>query len=108
MDDLDQIKQLAGITQNVGRLQEYKGQGTVATEGSNMSVTANEKIQYQKEHEIWMRPTQYYASYNADELVDRRGWIQKISGKTQHPTVQAKNVAVQKQAAQYKELDDLL
>ena len=52
MDDLDQIKQLAGITQNVGRLQEYKGEGTVSTEGSNMSVTANEKIQYQKAHDI--------------------------------------------------------
>lgn len=52
MDDLDQIKQLAGITQNIGRLQEYKGEGTVSTEGSNMSVTANEKIQYQKEHNI--------------------------------------------------------
>lgn len=63
---------------------------------------------YQKENEIWMRPTQYYASYNADELVDRRSWIQKISGKTQNPTVQAKIVAAQKQAAQNKELDDLL
>jgi hypothetical protein len=52
MDDIDQIKQLAGITQNIGRLQEYKGEGTVSTEGSNMSVTANEKIQYQKEHNI--------------------------------------------------------
>jgi hypothetical protein len=52
MDDLDQIKQLAGINQNIGRLQEYKGEGTVSTEGSNMSVTANEKIQYQKEHNV--------------------------------------------------------
>lgn len=52
MDDLDQIRQLAGITQNLGRLQEYKGEGTVNTEGSNMSVTANEKIQYQKDHNI--------------------------------------------------------
>jgi hypothetical protein len=52
MDDLDQIKQLAGITQNIGRLQEYKGEGTVSTEGSNMSVTANEKIQYQNTHNI--------------------------------------------------------
>ena len=52
MDDLDQIKQLAGITQNVGRLQEYKGEGTVNTDGSNMSVTANEKIQYQNTHNI--------------------------------------------------------
>ena len=52
MDDLDQIKQLAGISQNIGRLQEYKGEGTVSTEGSNMSITANEKIQYQKEHNV--------------------------------------------------------
>ena len=52
MDDLDQIKQLAGITQNIGRLQEYKGEGSVSTEGSNMSVTANEKIQYQNTHNI--------------------------------------------------------
>ena len=52
MNDIDQIKQLAGITQNIGRLQEYQGEGTVSTEGSNMSVTANEKIQYQNTHNI--------------------------------------------------------
>lgn len=52
MDDIAQIQQLAGITQNIGRLQEYKGEGTVSTEGSNMSVTANEKIQYQNTHNI--------------------------------------------------------
>ena len=52
MDDLDQIRQLAGITQNVGRLQEYKGVGTVQTNGSNMSITANEKIQYQNKNNI--------------------------------------------------------
>jgi hypothetical protein len=52
MDDLDQIKQLAGITQNIGRLQEYKGVGSVSTEGSNMSVTANEKINYQNTHDV--------------------------------------------------------
>ena len=52
MDDIEEIKQLAGITQNIGRLQEYKGEGTVSTEGSNMSVTANEKIQYQNTHNI--------------------------------------------------------
>jgi hypothetical protein len=62
--------------------------------------------QYEKEHEIWMQPTQYYASYNTDELVDRRKWYQKMSG-AQHPTVQAKQVAAQKQAQQAKELDDL-
>ena len=52
MDDLDQIRQLAGITQNVGRLQEYKGYGSVQTDGSNMSITANEKIQYQNNNNI--------------------------------------------------------
>ena len=52
MDDLDQLRQLAGITQNVGRLQEYKGEGTVQTDGSNMSITANEKIQYQNTYNI--------------------------------------------------------
>lgn len=62
--------------------------------------------QYEKEHEIWMRPTQYYASYNPNELVDRRKWYQKMSG-TQHPTVQAKQVAAQKQAQQDKDLADL-
>lgn len=62
--------------------------------------------QYEKEHEIWMRPTQYYASYNASELVDRRGWLQKIKG-AQHPTVQAQQAAAQRKAQQDKELDDL-
>lgn len=52
MDELDQIKQLAGVTQNVGRLQEYRGYGSVQTDGSNMSITANEKIQYQNNNNI--------------------------------------------------------
>ena len=52
MDDLDQLKLLAGVTQNVGRLQEYRGEGSVQTNGSNMSVTANEKIQYQNNNNI--------------------------------------------------------
>jgi hypothetical protein len=52
MEELDQLRQLAGITQNVGRLQEYKGVGSVQTDGSNMSITANEKIQYQNTNNI--------------------------------------------------------
>lgn len=63
--------------------------------------------QYEKEHEIWMRPTPYYASYNADELVDRRAWHQKMIGNTPHPTAQAKAVAAQKRAQQDKDLEDL-
>ena len=62
--------------------------------------------QYEKEHEIWMRPTQYYASYNANELVDRRGLIQKLTG-VQHPTAQAQQAAAQRKAEQDKELADL-
>ena len=54
MDELNDIKRLAGLdmTQNVGRLQEYKGEGTVKTDGSNPSITANEKINYQNEHNV--------------------------------------------------------
>jgi len=52
MDDLDQLKQLAGITQNLGRLQEYKGEGSVVTNGSNMSITAMEKINYQQQNNV--------------------------------------------------------
>ena len=62
--------------------------------------------QYVKEAEIWMRPTQYYASYNANELVDRRAWYQKMMG-AQHPAAQAKQVATQKQSQINKDLDDL-
>ena len=51
-DPINQITQLAGITQNVGRLQEYKGQDSVNTAGSNISHTANEKIQYQNDNDI--------------------------------------------------------
>lgn len=52
MDDLDQLKLLAGVTQNIGRLQEYQGDGSVQTDGSNMSITANEKIQYQQTNNV--------------------------------------------------------
>jgi hypothetical protein len=53
MDDLDQIKQLAGINGNLGRLAEYKGHDTpTRLEGSNPSITAMEKINYQNEHDI--------------------------------------------------------
>jgi len=56
LDDADPIhdmKRLAGLTDlNAGRLQEYKGPGTVSTEGSNISKTAMEKSNYQKEHDI--------------------------------------------------------
>jgi hypothetical protein len=53
MDDLDQIKQLAGITQNLGRLAEYKGYDSpTRLEGSNPSITAAEKINYQNNNNI--------------------------------------------------------
>jgi hypothetical protein len=52
-DDLTNIKRLAGLTDlNAGRLQEYKGEGSVSTEGSNISKTAMEKSDYQHKHNI--------------------------------------------------------
>ena len=53
-DPLHDIQRLAGLTPglNVGSLQEYKGPETVKTEGSNPSITANEKIKYQQQHNI--------------------------------------------------------
>ena len=41
MDDLDQIKQLAGLNGNLGRLAEYTGYDSpTRLEGSNPSITA--------------------------------------------------------------------
>ena len=52
-DPLHDIQRLAGLSNNnIGRLQEYKGEGSVVTDGSNPSITANEKIQYQQENNI--------------------------------------------------------
>lgn len=46
MDDLQQLKLLAGIT-NTPKWTEYKGHP-----GSNISVTGNEKAQLMREHDI--------------------------------------------------------
>jgi hypothetical protein len=53
MDDLDQIKRLAGISGNAGKLAEYKGYDTpTRIEGSNPSITAVEKINYQNNNNV--------------------------------------------------------
>ena len=56
LDDADPIHdmmRLAGLSNNnIGRLQEYSGEGSVQTNGSNMSVTAMEKINYQQENNV--------------------------------------------------------
>ena len=56
LDDADPImdmRRLAGLSDNnIGRLQEYKGEGSVVTTGSNPSITANEKIQYQNNNDV--------------------------------------------------------
>jgi hypothetical protein len=53
VDDLDNIKRLAGLSNNnIGRLQEYTTPESVSTEGSNCSKTAMEKVNYQKEHDV--------------------------------------------------------
>lgn len=53
MDEIKDIQRLAGITDlNKGELQEYTGPGSVKTEGSNISKTAQEKADYQRDHNV--------------------------------------------------------
>ena len=55
-DPIQELKRLAGTSLtpglNVGRLQEYTQPGSVSTEGSNISKTAMEKVDYQNSHNI--------------------------------------------------------
>ena len=54
-DPIHEIKALAGLTSvgNLGKLQGYKGpESEMVNQGSNPSITAMEKINYQKEHNI--------------------------------------------------------
>jgi hypothetical protein len=51
--EIQDIKRLAGLTDlNQGKLQEYTGEGSVKTEASNLTHTAQEKADYQKKHNI--------------------------------------------------------
>ena len=53
MDELIDLRRLAGINGNAGKLAEYKGYDSpTRLEGSNPSITAAEKIKYQHEHNI--------------------------------------------------------
>ena len=54
-DPIHEIKALAGLTNvgNLGKLQEYKSpESPMANQGSNPSITAMEKIQYQNNNNI--------------------------------------------------------
>lgn len=54
-DPIHEIKALAGLSSigNLGKLQEYNGYGSVEkTVGSNPSITANEKIEYQNNNNV--------------------------------------------------------
>lgn len=52
-DPIHDLRKLAGLSDgNLARLQEYKGEGSVSTEGSNCSKTAMEKVNYQNSHNI--------------------------------------------------------
>ena len=54
-DPIHEIKALAGLSNigNSGKLSEYKNaESEMANQGSNPSVTANEKIQYQNDNNI--------------------------------------------------------
>ena len=52
-DPIQDMRALAGISNNnVGKLQEYKGYGSVSTEGSSGSRAAVDKIQYQHNNNV--------------------------------------------------------
>lgn len=51
LNELKVITYLAGINGH-GRLQEYRAQNQIAAQGSNISLTGNEKAKIQKEHNI--------------------------------------------------------
>ena len=54
-DPIHEIKALAGLNNvgNLGKLQEYKSpESQMANQGSNPSITAMEKIQYQNNNNI--------------------------------------------------------
>lgn len=52
-DPIHEMMRLAGLsTNNIGRLQEYKGEGSVSTQGSNCSITAMEKVDYQNNNDV--------------------------------------------------------
>lgn len=54
-DPIHEIKALAGLSSigNLGKLQEYKGpESQMANQGSNPSITAMEKIDYQNTNNI--------------------------------------------------------
>ena len=55
-DPIHELKRLSGISLtpglNVGKLQEYTEPGSVSTEGSNISKTAMEKVNYQNSNNI--------------------------------------------------------
>lgn len=53
MDELIDLRRLAGINGNAGKLAEYKGyDGPTRLEGSNPSITAAEKINYQNTNNV--------------------------------------------------------
>jgi hypothetical protein len=76
MDDLDQIKQLAGINGNLGRLAEYTDYDTpTRLEGSNPSITAMEKINYQKEHNIQPGTPEWFRLwFSLPKLTGEKPW----------------------------------
>jgi hypothetical protein len=62
MDELDQLKVMAGLSgHNQGKLVEYKGPETpTRTGGSNPSITAMEKINYQNANNVQPGTTEWF------------------------------------------------
>jgi len=71
MDELDRLKVMAGIG-NQGRLQEYKGEKFA---GSNPSVTAQEKVDYQHQHNIRPGTSEWFRLwFSKPYLTGERPW----------------------------------
>lgn len=75
-DPIHDMMRLAGLSNNnIGRLQEYKGEGSVVTDGSNMSITANKNIQYQQENNIQPGSPEWFRLwFSKPYLTGERPW----------------------------------
>jgi len=77
MDELEQLKYMAGLSgNNQGKLVEYKGPETpTRTGGSNPSITAMEKINYQNEHNVQPGTAEWFRLwFSLPKLTGEKPW----------------------------------
>ena len=76
MDDLVQLKHLAGVNGNAGKLAEYNGYDSpTRLEGSNPSITAAEKINYQNNNNIQPGTPEWFRLwFSLPKLTGEKPW----------------------------------